>query len=61
MGLWVMIGIVVFVMIGQVVLWSWVFIEHQRKIPNVAIFNWDELVADAKRMADDYYRAMGRR
>ncbi len=55
---WIMIGIVVFVMIGQAVLWGWVFIERQRKIPDVKIINWQELVADAKRMADDYYKMM---
>ncbi|WP_129626747.1 hypothetical protein [Candidatus Oscillochloris fontis] len=55
---WIMIGIVVFVMIGQAVLWGWVLIEHQRKIPDVKILNWQELVSDAKRMADDYYKMM---
>jgi hypothetical protein len=56
-----MIGIVVFVFIGQAVLWSWVLIERQRKIPDVKIFNWDELVLEARRIADNYYKAMGRR
>ncbi|NNJ08894.1 hypothetical protein EKD04_000980 [Chloroflexales bacterium ZM16-3] len=60
MDLWVMIGIVVFVMIGQAALWSWVLIERQRKIPDVKILNWDELVVEARKIADNYYKAMGR-
>ncbi|MEI7645967.1 MAG: hypothetical protein WCJ55_16990 [Chloroflexales bacterium] len=58
---WVMVGIVVFVFLGQALLWSWVLIQRQRLIPDVEIFNWDELVAEAKKIADNYYRAMGRR
>ncbi|MBX0326302.1 hypothetical protein K2Z83_01160 [Oscillochloris sp. ZM17-4] len=61
MNLWIMIGIVVFVMISQAVLWSWVLIERQRKIPDVKIFNWQELVAEAQKIADNYYKAMGQR
>ncbi|NTV64556.1 MAG: hypothetical protein HGA65_13615 [Oscillochloris sp.] len=62
MGGWVvMLGIVVFVMLGQVVLWSWVFIQRQRKLPGVRVSNWDDIVVWAKDLADGYYRAMGRR
>jgi hypothetical protein len=58
---WIMVGIVVLVVVGQAVLWSWVLIERQRKIPDVAIFNWNDLVESAKQIADNYYKAMGRR
>jgi hypothetical protein len=52
---------VVLVVVGQAVLWSWVLLERQRKIPDVEIFNWNDLVASAKQIADNYYKAMGRR
>ncbi|MEI7771123.1 MAG: hypothetical protein WCI67_14110 [Chloroflexales bacterium] len=58
---WVMVGIVVFVFLGQAVLWSWVLIQRQRLIPDVEIFNWNELVAGAKKIADNYYKSMGRK
>jgi hypothetical protein len=58
---WIMVGIVVLVVIGQAVLWSWVLIERQRKIPDVEIFNWSDLAAGARQIADNYYKAMGRR
>jgi hypothetical protein len=58
---WIMVGIVVLVVLGQAVLWSWVLIQRQRIIPDVEIFNWNDLVAGAKQIADTYYKAMGRR
>lgn len=58
---WIMVGIVVFVMIGQAVLWSWVLIERQRRIPGVQIFNWDEMVAWARELAEGYYKPAKRR
>jgi hypothetical protein len=61
MDLWIMIGIVVFVVIGQAVLWSWVLIERQRKVPDVKIFNWKELTAEAQKIAENYYKTVGRR
>ncbi|NJM06368.1 hypothetical protein HC891_09490 [Candidatus Gracilibacteria bacterium] len=39
----VMLGIVVFVMLGQAILWSWVFIKKRQVAPDVRIFNWREL------------------
>jgi hypothetical protein len=42
---WIMLGIVVFVMLGQAVLWSWVFIMKRQVAPDVRIFNWAELRA----------------
>jgi hypothetical protein len=53
---WIMVGIVVFVMAGQALLWSWVFLERRRKIPDVKIFNFRELVDGARKLIDDYYR-----
>jgi hypothetical protein len=35
MDAWVMLGIVLFVLIGQAALWSWVFIQWRRKAPDV--------------------------
>jgi hypothetical protein len=35
MDLWIMLGIVLFVMLGQAALWSWVFIQWRRKVPDV--------------------------
>ncbi len=52
---WIMIGIVVFVMAGQAVLWSWVFIERRRKIPDVKIFNIRELFDGVRKQIDDFY------
>jgi hypothetical protein len=40
---WIMLGIVGFVMLGQAVLWSWVFIKKRQVAPDVRIFNWREL------------------
>jgi hypothetical protein len=58
---WIMVGIMVFVVVAQGLLWSWVLIERQRKIPDVKIFNWAELAEWARRAADRYYQASGRR
>ena len=52
---WIMIGIVVFVMAGQALLWSWVFLERRRKIPDVKIFNIRELFDGARKQIDDFY------
>ena len=59
-GFWVMVGIVVFVFLGQAALWSWVLIQHKRLIPDVKILNWSDLVAGAQKIADNYYKARGR-
>ncbi len=58
---WVMVGIVVFVFLGQAALWSWVIIQRRRLIPDAEILNWNDLVASAQKIADNYYKAMGRR
>ena len=52
---WIMLGIVAFVMIAQAGLWSWVLIERRRKVPDVPIFNWQELRTAARQLADRYY------
>ena len=52
----IMLGIVLFVVLGQAVLWSWVFIERRRKIPDVKIMNLRELAQAARQAADNYYR-----
>jgi hypothetical protein len=52
---WIMVGIVLFVMAGQAVLWSWVLIERRRKIPDVKIFNIRELFDGARKLIDEYY------
>lgn len=52
---WYMLGIVVFVMLAQAALWSWVLIERRRKVPDVPIFNWRELQTAARQLADRYY------
>lgn len=58
---WVMLGIMIFVILGQAVLWSWVLIERRRKAPDVPILNWPELVVSARKLADDYYKQFTRR
>jgi hypothetical protein len=35
MDIWIMLGIVLFVLIGQAALWSWVFVQWRRKAPDV--------------------------
>ncbi|MEF3273486.1 MAG: hypothetical protein K6356_03665 [Chloroflexus sp.] len=40
---WIMVGIVIFVFIGQAILWSWVIIRRNQVAPDVKIFNWREL------------------
>ncbi|GIV89452.1 hypothetical protein [Chloroflexus sp.] len=43
MDFWIMVGIVIFVFIGQAILWSWVIIQRNKVAPDVKIFNWREL------------------
>ncbi len=61
MDFWIMVGIVVFVFIGQVALWGWVFMQRQRLLPGVRVSNWDDIVIWAKELADGYYRPKSRR
>lgn len=56
MHVWIMVGIMVFVIVAQVVLWTWVVMERNRKIPDVKIFNFKEIGAAARVWADNYYR-----
>lgn len=63
MDLWIMIGIVIFVFIGQAILWSWVIIRRNQVAPGVKIFNWRELsqafdrwLADRQRRRRSSYR-----
>jgi hypothetical protein len=53
---WIMFGIMVFVIVAQGLLWSWVFIERRRKVPDVKIMNLRELYELSRRAIDDYYR-----
>lgn len=52
---WIMFGIMLFVIVAQGVLWSWVFIERRRKVPDVKIMNLRELYAAARQSIDNYY------
>ena len=52
----VMIGIVVFVMIAQGLLWSWVFLRRRKVAPDVQIFNWRELYDATRRWVDGFSR-----
>jgi hypothetical protein len=56
----IMLGIVVLVVVGQALLWSWVLIERQRKVPDVQIFNWRELSDSLRSLADAYYKQFRR-
>ena len=55
---WIMFGIMVFVIIAQGVLWAWVFMERNRKIPGVKIMNLRELYDAARSGIDNYYRQL---
>jgi len=52
---WIMFGIMLFVIVAQGVLWSWVFIERRRKVPDVKVMNLRELYAAARQSIDNYY------
>jgi hypothetical protein len=52
----VMIGIVVFVMAAQAVLWSWVLLRRRKVAPDVAIFNWRELYDATRAWIDSFSR-----
>jgi hypothetical protein len=58
---WIMFGIMVFVIIAQGLLWSWVFIERRRKVPDVKVMNVRELYEAARRGIDEYYRSLRKR
>lgn len=58
---WIMLGIMIFVIIAQVVLWVWVVSERNRKIPDVKIFNFKEIGATWREWADNYYRSFRER
>lgn len=58
---WIMFGIMIFVIVAQGLLWSWVFIERRRKTPDVKIMNLRELYDAARRGIDDYYRRLRNR
>ncbi len=54
---WIMFGIMVFVIVAQGLLWSWVFIERRRKVPDAKIMNLRELYDATRRSIDNYYRS----
>ncbi|GAB4443342.1 MAG: hypothetical protein OHK0015_43180 [Chloroflexi bacterium OHK40] len=59
---WIMLGIVVFVMVAQGLLWSWVFLERRRVAPDVKFMNLRELYDLTRQAIDDFYqRRRGRR
>ena len=51
---WIMLAIVVFVMLAQGLLWSWVFIQKQRVAPDVKIMNLRELSDQLRKTIDDF-------
>jgi hypothetical protein len=53
---WIMIGIMLFVLVAQGLLWSWVFIQRRRVAPDVKVMNLRELYDLARSSIDDYYR-----
>jgi hypothetical protein len=55
---WIMLGIMVFVIVAQGLLWSWVFIERRRKVPDVKVMNLRELYDAARQGIDGYYQRM---
>lgn len=54
----IMFGIMVFVIVAQGALWAWVLIEKRKKVPDVPIMNWRELVEASRRGVVDYYNQM---
>lgn len=58
---WIMFGIMVFVIVAQGLLWSWVFIERRRKVPDVKVMNLRELYDASRRAIDSYYRSLRNR
>jgi hypothetical protein len=55
---WIMLGIMVFVIVAQGLLWSWVLIERRRKVPDVKVMNLRELYDAARQGIDGYYKRM---
>lgn len=55
---WIMFGIMVFVIVAQGLLWSWVFIQKRRVAPDVKIMNLRELYEASRRGIDGYYRQL---
>lgn len=58
MDVWIMIGIMVFVLIAQAGLWIWVILERRRKLPDVEVLNWRDLYNSARRAVDEYDKSM---
>lgn len=52
----IMLGIMLFVLIAQGMLWAWVFAERNRKIPDVKILNWSELMEQSRQAIEEAYR-----
>ncbi len=52
----IMFGIMLFVLVAQGILWAWVFAERNRKIPDVKIMNWRELLEMSQKGIEDAYR-----
>lgn len=53
---WIMIGIMVFVLVAQGLLWAWVFLQRRRVAPDVKVMNLRELYDLSRKSIDDYYR-----
>jgi len=45
-----------FVLVAQGILWAWVFAERNRKIPDVKIMNWRELLEMSQKGIEEAYR-----
>lgn len=58
---WIMIGIMMFVLVAQGLLWAWVFTERRRVAPDVKVMNLRELYDLSRKSIDDYYRRMQQR
>ncbi|MFV9507823.1 MAG: hypothetical protein AB4911_25015 [Oscillochloridaceae bacterium umkhey_bin13] len=58
---WIMFGIMMFVIVAQGLLWSWVFIERRRKVPDAKIMNLRELYDASRQWIDNYYRKVANR
>jgi hypothetical protein len=58
-GFWFKAIFVLFVVIAQGLLWSWVFIRRRQVVPEVKIFNFREIYDWARAEIDRFYRRRG--
>ncbi len=55
---WIMFGIMLFVIVAQGVLWSWVLIERRRKVPDAKIMNLREMIEFSREAIEKSYNKM---